>query len=174
VAIRPFSADLQKQFRDTLQTPGSPEVVDDGQPVIPVAVVAQVNTATSSGFTRITDGTDTALVTTAGSLHVATDVLPGGGTFFRYYGAGTGANVTAHTVTAGKTAYVIWFSGGGSVNGYSALLTSADATIINGRFLANTSFLYSEQVLASYAAGTNVRVIGSAATGEWALGLIEV
>lgn len=172
MTLRPFSADLQKQFRDTLQTPGAPEVVDDGQPVVPVAVVAQVNTATSSGFTRITDGTDTALVTTAGSLHVAPDLLPGGGTLFRYYAAGTGANVTAHTVTAGKTAYVIFFGGGGSANGYSALLTPADAVIINRRFLANTS--KDGPCLVSYAAGTNVRVIGSAATGDWWMTIVEV
>jgi hypothetical protein len=40
MVLRPFSADLQKTYRDTLLTPGSPETIDDGVPVMPVAVVA--------------------------------------------------------------------------------------------------------------------------------------
>lgn len=71
MTLRPFSATLQKQFRDTLETPGAPSEIDDGQPVIPVAVIAQVNTATSAGYTQITDGTDTAEISTAGELSVA-------------------------------------------------------------------------------------------------------
>lgn len=40
MTLRPYSADLQKTFRDTLSTPGAPEVIDDAVPVTPVAIVA--------------------------------------------------------------------------------------------------------------------------------------
>jgi hypothetical protein len=43
VTQRPFSADLQRQFRDTLRTPGSPEIIDDQNEVIPVAIIAGQN-----------------------------------------------------------------------------------------------------------------------------------
>lgn len=70
MTLRPYSQTLQQAYRDTLGTPGAPEAIDDSVPVTPVAVVAQVNTANTSAFTRITDGTDTALVDTAGTLRV--------------------------------------------------------------------------------------------------------
>lgn len=40
MTLRPYSADLQQQFRSILSTPGAPEAIDDGQPVVPVAIVA--------------------------------------------------------------------------------------------------------------------------------------
>lgn len=79
MTLRPFSATLQKQFRDTLETPGAPEVIDDSQPVMPVAVIATVNTATSAGYTQVTDGTDTLAVNTNGSINTVpeSNTMPG-------------------------------------------------------------------------------------------------
>jgi len=68
MALRPYSATLQAAYRDTLGTPGAPEVIDDSTPVMPVAVVAQVNTAATSSYMRITDGTDNLEITSTGGI----------------------------------------------------------------------------------------------------------
>jgi len=70
VTLRPYSQTLQQAYRDTLGTPGAPEAIDDAAPVVPVAVVAQVNTSNTASYMRITDGTDTVAVSSAGSLYV--------------------------------------------------------------------------------------------------------
>jgi len=67
MTLRPYSATLQKAYRDTLGTPGAPEVIDDGVPVMPVAIVA---TSASGSSVSISDGTDTLLVNTDGSINV--------------------------------------------------------------------------------------------------------
>ncbi len=101
MALRPYSANLQQAFRETLGTPGAPEVIDDGQSVVPVAVVAQVNTASSSSFSRITDGIDTAGVTTQGSLSVAP--YPADATLINAVANAVATGATIYTVTTGKT-----------------------------------------------------------------------
>lgn len=40
MVMRPYSANLQQAFRDTLQCPGAPKIIDDQSPVVPVAIVA--------------------------------------------------------------------------------------------------------------------------------------
>lgn len=52
MTLRPFSADLQQQFRTTLATPGAPETIDDSQPVVPVAVVASTPQAVAVTVTE--------------------------------------------------------------------------------------------------------------------------
>lgn len=39
---RPFSQQLQENFRGILKTPGAPDVIDDSAPVVPVAVIANI------------------------------------------------------------------------------------------------------------------------------------
>ena len=39
MTVRPYGADLQKNFRDIMVTPGAPEVFDDGTPVLAVAEI---------------------------------------------------------------------------------------------------------------------------------------
>lgn len=107
MTLRPYSATLQAQFRDTLGTPGAPEVIDDSQPVQAVAVVATVNTASSAGYTQITDGTDTLAINTDGSINLSS--IPTGATRIRKqmycsFGASEGQDI--YTVTGGKTLYI--------------------------------------------------------------------
>jgi len=55
MTVRPYSADLQQTFRATLGTPGAPEVIDDEQPVVPVAIVAgNLNTTVTVSPTKYT------------------------------------------------------------------------------------------------------------------------
>lgn len=54
MTLRPYSADLQKTYRDTLGTPGAPEVIDDGAPVVPVAIVGGIISATLAASTNKT------------------------------------------------------------------------------------------------------------------------
>lgn len=88
MALRPYSADLQQTFRTTLGTPGAPEVIDDSQPVVPVAIVAgSVNVSTNVAVTP--------------SLN---QPLPSQTVITRFqYLASTGAVI--YTVPAGKTFY---------------------------------------------------------------------
>jgi hypothetical protein len=148
MTLRPFSATLQNQFRTTLETPGSPETIDDSQPVIPVAVVAQVNTASSASFTQITDGTDTATVTTAGELNVKqTNFSKGDSTqtivTVASAAAGTsiaaGASTLLRTNTGGKKVYITSINIGGSATVNLAITILDSATVklptLNGAVL---------------------------------------
>lgn len=108
MVLRPFSATLQKQFRDTLETPGSPSLIDDETPVQAVAVVAQVNTASSAGYVQVTDGTDTLAINTNGSINIG-QTIPSGATLIRkqMYCSFAGAEAQdIYTVTGGKTLYI--------------------------------------------------------------------
>lgn len=118
MALRPYSATLQKAYRDTLGTPGAPEVIDDGVPVTPVAIVA---TSALGSAVAISDGTDTLAVNSDGSINVQSSA---GG--FSVEGSGqtivsntngkagtaitAGTGVTIRTVTASKDAYITSFS----------------------------------------------------------------
>lgn len=112
MTLRPYSATLQAAYRETLGTPGAPELIDDGTPVQPVAVVAQVNTASTSSYTRITDGTDTAAINTDGSFPISEQAscLPYGATPICKYVYQVNTGTTIHTVTAGKTFYLMGYS----------------------------------------------------------------
>jgi len=127
MTLRPYSATLQAAYRDTLGTPGAPETIDDSSPVVPVAVVAQVNTASTAGFVQVTDGTDTLqIVSTSygyGALtYSQTEALKTGVGFaagttgqvikqFQGGNANSGVDTTFYTPTAGKTFYLTSFWG---------------------------------------------------------------
>lgn len=106
MTLRPFSATLQAQFRDTLGTPGAPEVIDDSQPVQAVAVVATVNTASSASYSQITDGTDTLAINGSGNLISELPIPRGSQSVININGTGNGASQNAYTVTTGKTFYL--------------------------------------------------------------------
>lgn len=75
MVLRPYSADLQKTYRDTLSTPGAPEVIDDSQPVTPVAIVAGTVTATgtiTSTPTKVTANVARTSQASAGSATIGT------------------------------------------------------------------------------------------------------
>lgn len=108
----PISPALQKSYRDTMLTPTAPSYLDPTLPIQPVAVIA--NTSTAASTVQISDGTDTANVTTQGGLQVSPNFsVPSSsqtivkksntksGTTFT---AGTGINL--YTVTASKTFYM--------------------------------------------------------------------
>jgi len=110
MTLRPYSADLQKVFRDTLKTPGAPEVIDDGDPVTPVAIVAGTFALTSKTAvplygTRHASATSTTLGTVpsgkvwrvvgawvnvvfGAAANDAGGYIQGGGTTLVYAGAG--------------------------------------------------------------------------------------
>jgi len=113
VVLRPFSEALQRQFRTTLDTPGAPEVIDDSVPVMAVAVIATVTTASESSFVKVTDGTDTALVSGGGQLLVQNCFpAPSAEQTVIMKSSGLGAQslastgTTVYTVTSGKVLYI--------------------------------------------------------------------
>lgn len=111
MAIEPYSASLQQAYRDTLSSRGAPEVVDTSTPVQPVAVVAQVNTATTSAFVKLTDGTNNLAINTSGSLTTRPDISARQETMIRAQGQAAGVTTTTvATVTAGKTAYLVGYN----------------------------------------------------------------
>lgn len=67
MVLRPYSADLQQTFRATLLTPGAPEVIDDSEPVVPVAIVAGNLTATLPSTVTVTPSKKTAIPLSATS-----------------------------------------------------------------------------------------------------------
>lgn len=133
MTLRPFSADLQKQFRDTLGTPGAPEVIDDGQPVVAVAVVAQVNTASSAGFTQVTDGTDTLAIGTDGGIIPSKN--PFGTVLFAAASKTTTGSAVLATVTAGKTAHIV--AAGLSITCPATTTDNTATLLLNGVVLLN-------------------------------------
>lgn len=80
MTLRPFSANLQKSFRDTLGTPGSPTLIEDETPVQAVAVIA-----------------------TAGTTAIGVSTPSSNQTHINVRNLGTGSMQTAYTVTTGKT-----------------------------------------------------------------------
>lgn len=106
MTLRPYSATLQAAYRDTLGTPGAPEVIDDSQPVTPVAVVAQVNTSSTASYTRVTDGTDNLEVEADGKIRTGLESPSSSQTVVNIAFTGTGAAQDAYTVTSGKTFYM--------------------------------------------------------------------
>jgi hypothetical protein len=158
MVLRPYSADLQKAYRDTLGTPGAPETIDDSQPVLPVAVVAQVNTSSTSTFVKITDGTDTAAVNTDGSLIVAPNV----GAMVQFAFTGTGSVATAYTVTTGKTFYLMNIMGfdhssGTSREFYASNGTTKRFTHFDGN-TGNSGAWFAFYPMASWASGEFVKI----------------
>ena len=86
MTLRPYSAELQKDYRDVMGTPGAPEVVDDEQPVVPVAIVGGTVNVEVSAANALSapSATQTPLNLSA-------------------YGVATGAAI--RTVTSGKKFY---------------------------------------------------------------------
>lgn len=107
MTLRPYSADLQKQYRDTMGTPGAPEVVDDAIPVVPVAVVAQVPSSSSAQYVRITDGTDTAQVNNMGGGTLGVIGWPADATLVNAFLQNAATTTTIYTVPAGQTFYMM-------------------------------------------------------------------
>lgn len=110
----PISTTLQKSYRDTMQTPTAPAFLDPTLPIQPVAVIANTSTAASS--VSITDGTDTATVTTGGYLNVAPqfEQPSSAQTIVNYSTGKNGQSITSNTgytarsVTATKTFYMTY------------------------------------------------------------------
>ena len=101
MTLRPYSADLQKAFRDLLGTPGAPETVDDSAPIIPVAVVASSPDTVRylSGQTTtstVTNRTDTYTVPSGKSWTIRNVVM-----------SRAVAGLTDFTLTLGGTTYVL-------------------------------------------------------------------
>lgn len=128
VAISPT---VQKAYRDALQCAESPSFLDPTLPIQPVAIIAQ---AAGSSSTQISDGTDTLLVNTDGSINVTgtfaaglpvpsasqTLIKTSNGLTGTAVTAGTGSNI--RTTTASKTFYlthiVVLVASAGTGNGF--------------------------------------------------------
>ena len=65
MALRPFSATLQQNFRNTLGTVGAPEAIDDSIPVQAVAVVASNGPISASGAQIVQEERSTVLAASA-------------------------------------------------------------------------------------------------------------
>lgn len=135
MTLRPYSQALQQAYRETLSTPGAPEVIDDSSPVVPVAVVAQVNTASTSTYTRVTDGTDTLSINTSGNFDSQIALPQGTQSIVNATGTGTGSSQNAYTVTTGKTFYL--YGVGTSGGGYNINVYANDGTTLRCAYRGN-------------------------------------
>lgn len=108
MALSPISPLLQQAYRDTLLVSSAPVSIDSDVPIMPVAVVATVNTSSSASFTRITDSVDNLAINTAGSINVVQSVpsgVPEGSTFATAQRASAGT--TTVTVPASTVYWLI-------------------------------------------------------------------
>lgn len=97
--IVPISADLQKSYRDTLNIPSAPQMIDTDEKIVPVAVIAQASVPALAQFQKITDGTHNLLMNTDGSISNLAVDKP----LTMVYGQQTTAGTnTLGTVPAGK------------------------------------------------------------------------
>lgn len=68
----PISTSVQEAYRQAMQIPDAPAFIDTKVPITPVAIIAQASTEGTSQFFKLTDGTDTASITSLGYLDVET------------------------------------------------------------------------------------------------------
>lgn len=180
MTVRPYSATLQAAYRDTLGTPGAPEVIDDSAPVIPVAVVAQVNTASTSAFVKVTDGTDTLSIESDGSLTPTKKTATLAATSIN--GAGT---ATIGTVPANKVWRILSLYMAGCMNGASNVFARVEFNAVTALRLkfqssAGTYTFGSESLMWNYTAcpvltaGQTATVINDAAGMETSAGITYV
>ncbi len=86
MTLRPYSADLQQQFRATLGTPGAPEVIDDAQSVVPVAIVAATPQAVNVSLAETKRTVLCATATSSGGAGSTTALTVGAGRVARIVG----------------------------------------------------------------------------------------
>lgn len=165
---------LQKAYRDTLLAPFAPDGLNPNLDIIPVAVIATVNTASLAQFVKITDGTTNAAVNTNGSLNVnIISQSTGAKTFQNQAGAST--TVTLGTVPAGKQWRVL--------NMYASITTTAAGSnvtyILNGvtQFIltggsitsnANQAIAHAYNACPILATGQTAQITTSVTCSAWA------
>lgn len=110
---------VQDAYRNALGIADAPAFVDTDTPITPVAIIAQATTASIAQFTKLTDGTDTLLINTDGSLPLSTCSTAN---------ANRGSNGTTTILTAGANGAVIY----GINLGITADATGGSCILVNG------------------------------------------
>jgi hypothetical protein len=127
MAVTPISADLQAAYRQVLASQVAPTTFDTDTPLTPVVIIGTAALASAADFVKITDGTDTALVNTDGSLNVRSVPSPYSNasvTGLSQVGR-SAAGTTTYTVPAGKIAVIVSASVSAAVASSVSLVRSA-------------------------------------------------
>lgn len=164
MTLRPYSATLQKTFRDTLETPGAPEVIDDGNAVTPVVVVGG-----SLNVSVTTDNSPPQL--SSNQTFVAKTSR---------FNAAANTSYDMYTPTSGKTLRIIAMgiatdtTGdiriGDNISAAFAVGTIYDG--IGGRFIANTPSVMPLQLM-PVVTKLNMHVITASVVTWWFIGYEE-
>jgi len=132
-----YNPDIRARAEELLKLKGqnlTQEVSDTLQLTLDVTPPAE------AGQVTITDGTDSLLINTDGSINAVTSLFPSGGTPVFIRGTGTGASQNAYTVTTGKSFYIysVWHGGVAGAH-FTDIYDNAGTTVQVELFTATAS-----------------------------------